>query len=283
MSAANGDGSRTTSGRGKLYESVLETIGDTPCIRINRLAPDHVTVYVKFEAFNPAGSVKDRLAISIIEEAEKSGALKPGQTVIEATSGNTGIALAWLGRLKGYKVTIVMPDSMSLERRQLMKLHGAELILTKGEYGVQKSIDTVNEMASNDSKYFKADQFANPANPLAHYETTGVEIMEDNQSEYKKLHGTWTDLSTKFSSQMAKNIQEGNKDYKQLYNEWKKYTDNLSTKLMRIGNNGGIDYDMLVKNWENYTKKLNQELYGNGKNQDIPGIRVSCLHIIAIQ
>jgi cysteine synthase B len=116
----------------------------------------------------------------MIEAAEKTGALNKDKVIIEATSGNTGIALAWLGRVKGYKVTIVMPDSMSVERRQLMKINGAELILTDGKYGVQKSIDIANEMAAADDRYWKADQFANPANPLAHYETTGLEILEDN-------------------------------------------------------------------------------------------------------
>lgn len=165
------------------YKNISDAIGHTPLIELQNYSPKkNVKILAKLEGQNPggSGSIKDRIAKYMIEMAEASGELTKDKTIIEATSGNTGIALAWLGRLKGYKVTIVMPDSMSLERRQLMKLHGAELILTDGKYGVQKSIDTVNEMAANDSKYFKADQFANPANPLAHYETTGVEILEDN-------------------------------------------------------------------------------------------------------
>ena len=165
------------------YKNISDAIGYTPLIELQNYSPKkNVKILAKLEGQNPggSGSIKDRIAKYMIEMAEASGELTKDKTIIEATSGNTGIALAWLGRLKGYKVTIVMPDSMSLERRQLMKLHGAELILTDGKYGVQKSIDTVNEMAANDSKYFKADQFANPANPLAHYKTTGVEILEDN-------------------------------------------------------------------------------------------------------
>jgi len=115
----------------------------------------------------------------MIDRAEQSGQLTKDKTIIEATSGNTGIALAWLGRKKGYKVTIVMPENMSQERQQLIKLFGAELIITKGAYGVQGAIDTAFELAAQDNKYFMPDQFSNPANPLAHYETTGVEIMDD--------------------------------------------------------------------------------------------------------
>lgn len=165
------------------YKNISDAIGHTPMVELQNFSPkSSVKILAKLEGQNPggSGSIKDRIARFMIEKAEESGELTKEKTIIEATSGNTGIALAWLGRLKGYKVTIVMPDSMSLERRQLMKLHGAELILTDGKYGVQRSIDTVNEMAASDSKYFKADQFANPANPLAHYETTGVEILEDN-------------------------------------------------------------------------------------------------------
>ena len=121
---------RTTNGHGQLFDSVLETIGNTPVIRINRLAPDGVTIYVKAEAFNPAGSVKDRLAISIIEEAEKRGDLKPGQTVVEATSGNTGIGLAMVCAAKGYPLVITMADSFSIERRHLMRFLGAKVVLT---------------------------------------------------------------------------------------------------------------------------------------------------------
>ena len=125
------DKSRTTNGRGRLYDGgVVDTIGDTPAIRVRNLAPDGVRVYVKAELFNPGGSVKDRLAISIIEEAERSGALKPGQTVVEATSGNTGIGLAMVCAAKGYPLVVTMADSFSVERRRLMRFLGAKVVLT---------------------------------------------------------------------------------------------------------------------------------------------------------
>jgi cysteine synthase len=126
-----------------------------------------------------SASIKDRVAKCMIEEAERSGELTKDKTIIEATSGNTGIALAWLGRKKGYKVTIVMPDNMSQERQQLLKIFGAKLILTKGALGMNAAIDTVEKMAAQDERYFMPDQFSNPANPLAHYETTAVEIIND--------------------------------------------------------------------------------------------------------
>src|SRR5205085_5492990 len=135
--------SRTTDGRGRLYDSVVDTIGNTPCIRVNRIAPKQVRMYVKAEFFNPAGSVKDRLAISIIEEAERRGDLKPGQTVVEATSGNTGIGLAMACAAKGYPLVVTMADSFSIERRKLMRFLGAKVVLTpralKGFGMVQKA------------------------------------------------------------------------------------------------------------------------------------------------
>ncbi|MBN2240088.1 MAG: cysteine synthase family protein [Dehalococcoidales bacterium] len=165
------------------FKNISEALGHTPLVELKNLSPnENVKILAKLEGMNcgGSGSIKDRIAKYIIDKAEESGELTRDKTIIEATSGNTGIALAWMGRIRGYKVTIVMPDSMSIERRQLMKLNGAELILTDGKYGVQKSIETVNEMAAADSRYFKADQFSNPANPLTHYETTAVEIVEDN-------------------------------------------------------------------------------------------------------
>ena len=121
---------RQTNGRGRLYNDILDTVGDTPAIRINRIGPENVTVYVKAEAFNPLSSVKDRLAVGIIEAAERSGELKPGQTVIEATSGNTGIGLAMVCAAKGYPLVVTMADSFSVERRKLMRFLGAKVILT---------------------------------------------------------------------------------------------------------------------------------------------------------
>jgi len=140
-----------------------------------------VHILAKLEGQNSGGSasIKDRIAKYMIEKAERSGELTKDKIIIEATSGNTGIALAWLGHNKGYRVAIVMPDNMSVERQQLIKVFGAELILTKGTYGVQGAIDTAQEMVARDKRYFMPDQFSNPANPLAHYETTSAEIIND--------------------------------------------------------------------------------------------------------
>ena len=138
--------SRTTRGRGRLYDDVLDTIGDTPCIRINKLAPEHVRLYVKAEFFNPVASVKDRLAVSIIEEAERRGALEPGQTVIEATSGNTGMAAAYIGNLLGYKVLLCMSEIQSLERRKVLQALGAELVLTPAAVGTKGAKEKAMEL-----------------------------------------------------------------------------------------------------------------------------------------
>jgi len=169
---------RTTSGRGRLFESVVDTIGDTPCIRVNSLAPDHVRLYVKAEFFNPAASVKDRLAISIIEEAERRGDLKPGQTVVEATSGNTGIGLAMVCAAKGYPLVVTMADSFSIERRKLMRFLGAKVVLTpraeKG-YGMYRKAVELAEA----NGWFLARQFETADNAMVHENTTGREIIAD--------------------------------------------------------------------------------------------------------
>jgi len=173
---------RSTSGQKRLYDSVVETIGNTPCIRVNSLAPDHVKLYVKAEYFNPAASVKDRLAISIIEEAERSGALKPGQTVVEATSGNTGVGLAMVCAAKGYPLVVTMAESFSIERRKLMRFFGAKLVLTpkagKGFGMYQKA----KELAEANG-WFLARQFETDANALIHENTTGKEILADFEGE----------------------------------------------------------------------------------------------------
>ena len=169
---------RTTNGRGRLYDSITDTIGDTPCIRLNSIAPQHVTMYVKAEFFNPAGSVKDRLAISIIEEAERRGELKPGQTVVEATSGNTGIGLAMVCAAKGYPLVVTMADSFSIERRRLMRFLGAKVVLTpraqKGFGMYQKA----KELAEANG-WFLARQFETADNANVHEHTTAREIMAD--------------------------------------------------------------------------------------------------------
>ncbi len=173
---------RTTDGRGRLYDSVMDTIGNTPCIRINALAPDHVRLYVKAEFFNPAASVKDRLAVSIIEEAERSGALKPGQTVVEATSGNTGIGLAMVCAAKGYPLVVTMADSFSIERRKLMRFLGAKVVLTprtaKGFGMYQKAVELAEA-----NGWFLARQFETEANALIHENTTAREILADFEGE----------------------------------------------------------------------------------------------------
>ncbi len=169
---------RATSGRGKRYDSVLDTIGNTPVIRINHLAPDNVTIYVKAEFFNPAASVKDRLAVNIIEAAEREGALKPGQTVVEATSGNTGIGLAMVCAQKGYPLVVTMADSFSVERRRLMRMLGAKVILTpRAEKGFGMYNKAVELAAKNG--WFLARQFETKANADIHEATTGPEILAD--------------------------------------------------------------------------------------------------------
>ena len=171
-------GARTTEGRGQLYESVLDTIGNTPCTRINSLAPDHVQLYVKAEFFNPAASVKDRLAVSIIEEAARSGALKPGQTVVEATSGNTGIGLAMVCAAMGYPLVVTMAESFSIERRKLMRFLGAKVVLTPRQqkgYGMYHKAVELPEA----NGWFLARQFETDANAQIHENTTAREIIAD--------------------------------------------------------------------------------------------------------
>ena len=174
----NSPASRTTQGRGRLYDSIIDTVGDTPCIRLNRIAPKHVRVYVKAEFFNPASSVKDRLATSIIEEAERRGDLKPGQTVVEATSGNTGIGLAMVCAAKGYPLVVTMADSFSVERRRLMRFLGARVVLTpraaKGFGMYQKA----RELAEANG-WFLARQFETADNAKIHENTTARELMAD--------------------------------------------------------------------------------------------------------
>lgn len=164
------------------FKNIIDAVGYTPMIEMTRMSPNkNVKILAKLEGQNLGGSAstKDRVAKYMIEKAEQSGELTRDMTIIEATSGNTGIALAWLGHTKGYEVVIVMPDNMSIERQQLIKIFGAKLVLTEGAYGMDKAIDTVKEMLSRDKKYYMPDQFSNPANPLAHYETTGAEIIND--------------------------------------------------------------------------------------------------------
>jgi cysteine synthase A len=160
------------------FESILGTVGNTPAVRINRLAPEGINLYVKVEAFNPLGSVKDRLALGIIEAAEKSGELKPGQTVVEATSGNTGIGLAMVCAAKGYPLVVTMAESFSVERRKLMRFLGAKVVLTPAPLGATGMIEKVKELAAKNG-WFMARQFENEANPAFHSKTTAQEIVRD--------------------------------------------------------------------------------------------------------
>ncbi len=161
-----------------IYDSILNTIGRTPIVRVNRLAPSHVSIYVKCEFFNPMASVKDRLAIAIIEDAERSGALKPGQTVVEATSGNTGIALAMVCAAKGYPFVATMAESFSVERRKIMRMLGAKVILTPAAERGTGMVRKAEELAKKHG-WFLARQFENEANPAYHRQTTGPEILSD--------------------------------------------------------------------------------------------------------
>jgi cysteine synthase A len=169
---------RSTAGRRRLYDSIVDTIGDTPVIRINQLAPAHVRLYVKAEYFNPAASVKDRLAISIIEEAERRGELKPGQTVVEATSGNTGIGLAMVCAAKGYPLVVTMADSFSIERRRLMRFLGAKVVLTPRAQKGTGMYEKARELAEQNG-WFLARQFETDANATIHENTTAREIVAD--------------------------------------------------------------------------------------------------------
>ena len=163
---------------GKRYENILETIGNTPVVRINTLGPKGVNLFAKIEAFNPMGSVKDRLALGVIEEAERSGELKPGQTIVEATSGNTGIGLAMVCAQKGYPLVVTMAESFSVERRRLMRFLGAKVVLTpaseKGTGMVKKAVELAKEHG-----WWQSKQFKNPANAEIHMKTTAVEILDD--------------------------------------------------------------------------------------------------------
>src|ERR1700716_2637002 len=161
-----------------LHESILDTIGNTPVVKIHRLGPQHLTMDVKCEAFNPLSSVKDRLAIAIIEDAERTGALKPGQTVVEATSGNTGIALAMVCAAKGYPFVAVMVETFSVERRRIMRMLGSKVILTPAAERGTGMVRKAAELAQKHG-WFLARQFENEANPAYHRNTTGPEILQD--------------------------------------------------------------------------------------------------------
>lgn len=175
-----------TKGRGKIYDSIMDTIGDTPMVRLNRIAKKNnaqANVYTKLEFFNPLSSVKDRLAYGLIEAAEQSGAVGPDTVFVEPTSGNTGIALAFICAAKGYKLILTMPESMSLERRKMLKLLGAELELTPAAKGMRGAIDKAEEILQNNANAIMPQQFKNLANPAMHRSTTAEEIWNDTEGK----------------------------------------------------------------------------------------------------
>ncbi|MHD0222306.1 cysteine synthase A [Corynebacterium diphtheriae] len=168
----------------KMYDSILDTVGNTPLIKLNRLDKDLPgNVVVKVEFFNPANSVKDRIGKAIVDAAEASGELKPGGTIVEATSGNTGIALALVGAARGYNVVLTMPETMSLERRVMLRAYGAEIVLTSGAAGMQGAVDKANEIVAERDNAILASQFKNAANPEIHRRTTGEEIWNDTDGQ----------------------------------------------------------------------------------------------------
>jgi len=172
----------------KIVQNVTDLIGDTPLVRLNRLVPeDSAEIYVKLEYQNPGASVKDRIAISMVEVAEQEGLIKPGDTIVEPTSGNTGIGLAMVAAAKGYKAILVMPETMSIERRNLLRAYGAELVLTPGAEGMNGAVRRAEELVRENTSYFMPQQFKNQANVKVHRETTGPEIVEAINSLDGKL------------------------------------------------------------------------------------------------
>lgn len=169
---------------GRIANDMTELIGNTPLVRLNRIAGDiKATLVAKLEFFNPASSVKDRIGVSMIEEAERTGKINKDSVIIEPTSGNTGIALAWVCAVKGYRCILVMPETMSLERRKLLKALGAEIILTPGEKGMRGAVEVAENLAKSNPKYFIPYQFKNPANPEIHRKTTAEEIWQDTDGK----------------------------------------------------------------------------------------------------
>ena len=226
-----------------VYENVASLIGNTPILRLNNLCPN---IYLKLERQNPGGSIKDRAVLSMIEGMEKSNQLKRGDVLVEATSGNTGIALSMIGNLKGYKVIIIMPETMSIERRALMKAYGAELILTKGKLGMSGSITEAKELLSQNSNYKSLGQFDNIDNPIAHYHTTGAEIYNDIRDIDIFVCGVGTGGTL---SGTAKYLKEKNKNIKIVALEPKK-SPLISKGISNSHNIQGIGANFIPKNYD---------------------------------
>ncbi|PIQ97300.1 MAG: cysteine synthase A, partial [Nitrospinae bacterium CG11_big_fil_rev_8_21_14_0_20_56_8] len=166
------------------FDNSLELIGSTPLVKLNKVVPDNgANIYAKVEFFNPGGSVKDRIALAMVEDAEQKGLLKPGATIIEPTSGNTGIGLALVGAVKGYKVILVMSENMSAERRLILESYGARTELSRAEFGMEGTIERAEELVAEHPDYFMPQQFNNPANPEVHRQTTGPEIVAATNGE----------------------------------------------------------------------------------------------------
>lgn len=201
-------------GNERIYGTIVDTIGNTPLVRLNRMVPDGAAeVVVKLDWFNPGGSVKDRIAKSMIEEAERRGELRPGMTLIEATSGNTGIGLALVAAAKGYRLVVVMPDTMSIERRKLLAAFGAEIHLTEGAKGVRGALALVQELKEQNPDWFIPSQFDNPDNPKVHRETTAHEIIRDTGGRFDAFvagvgtGGTVTGCGQVFRKEYGSNVR----------------------------------------------------------------------------
>lgn len=193
-----------------MYNNVLDMIGETPVLKLNKLVKgDMADIYVKLEKFNPAGSIKDRAALGMIEKAEELGLLKEGFTIVEPTSGNMGIALAMIGRIKGYEVIIVMPDTMSIERRNLIKAYGAKLVLTDGTKGMKGAINKAKDVAEGKPDFFIPQQFTNLANPEKHYATTAEEIVVDVEDIDVFVAGVGTGGTITGVGRRLKEIKQG--------------------------------------------------------------------------
>jgi cysteine synthase len=248
------------------YDNILGTVGGTPAVRLNRVVasrPD-VTVYAKVEGFNPAGSVKDRIALRMVEQAESDGILVPGKVIIEATSGNTGIGLAMVGRVKGYRVIIVMSEAVSLERRKCLIAFGAELILTPAKYGTDGAIDHVRKLVTaNPDTYVNLDQFSNVANRAAHYNTTAVEVWE--QSEHKVTHFVASLGTSGTIGGTGQRLKEFNPDIQVI-----EVQPNLGHTVQGLNNLGEVVepklYQLALKTIDRHVIVTTDDAYANARN-----------------